>query len=88
MLLDDTNPDQAQQLLQKKVFPDVDPKLFTGFEPAYRQAAAKTPVIAREDYDRLLGWMAILKGKAVMVPYEQMINVDFAKRAAAEILTR
>jgi NitT/TauT family transport system substrate-binding protein len=88
MLLDDTNPEQAQQLLQKKIFPDIDPKLFNGFEAAYRQAAAKTPVIAREDYDRLLAWMAILKGRTISVPYEQMINVDFAKRSAAEILTR
>jgi hypothetical protein len=88
MLLADNNPEQAQQMLQKKVFPDVDPKLFASLEPAYHQAAAKTPVIAREDYERLLQWMKILEPSPVTVPYERMINTDFAKKAAAELLTR
>jgi NitT/TauT family transport system substrate-binding protein len=88
MLLADNNPDQAQQMLQRKVFPDIDPKLFAGLAPAYQQAAAKTPVIAREDYERLLQWMKILEASPVAVPYERMINTDFAKKAAAELLTR
>ena len=88
MLLEDTNPEQAQQLLQKKIFPDIDAKLFASFEPTYRPAASKSPVITSEDYGRLLQWMKILDSKPITVRYEQMINVDFAKRSAAEILMR
>jgi len=88
MLLEDTNPEQALHLLHEKIFPDVDGKLLAGLVPTYRAAAAKTPVIAREDYDRLLQWMKVLEARPSGVPYEQMINTDFAKRAAAEILTR
>jgi ABC-type nitrate/sulfonate/bicarbonate transport system substrate-binding protein len=88
MLLEDTNPEQAQQLLQKKIFADLDPKLFASFEPTYRPAAAKTPVITPEDYGRLLQWMKILDAKPISISYEKMINTDLAKRAAAEILTR
>jgi NitT/TauT family transport system substrate-binding protein len=88
MLLDDTNPEQGLHLLHEKIFPEVDGKLLAGLVPGYRAAAAKTPVIAREDYDRLLQWMKILEARPSGVPYEQMINTDFAKRAAAEILTR
>jgi ABC-type nitrate/sulfonate/bicarbonate transport system substrate-binding protein len=88
MLLEETNPEQAQHLLHKKIFPDINAKLFASFEPSYRPAAAKTPVIGREDYARLLQWMKILDPKPITVSYEQMINTDFAKRTAAEILTR
>jgi NitT/TauT family transport system substrate-binding protein len=88
MLLADNNPEQAQQIMQRKIFPDIDPRLFAGLVPAYQQAAAKTPVIAREDYERLLQWMKILEAGPVTVPYERMINTDFAKKAAAELLTR
>jgi len=88
MLLDDTSPEQALHLLHEKVFPEVDGKLFAGLVPTYRAAAARTPVIGREDYVRLQQWMKILEQKPPEVSFEQIINVDFAKRAAAEILTR
>jgi NitT/TauT family transport system substrate-binding protein len=88
MALEDKDPERVQQLLQSKIFPDIDPKLFASFEPTYRAASARNPVITPEDYGRLLKWMNILDPKPVTVRYEQMINTDFAKRAAAGILAR
>ena len=88
MALEAKDPERVQQLLQSKIFPDIDPKLFASFEPDYRPAAAPNPVITPEDYGRLLKWMNILDPKPITVRYEQMINTEFAKRAAAEILGR
>ncbi len=86
MLLESRNPDQAAQLMHKKLFADIDPKLFASFEPTYRSSSATTPVITPEDYQRLVKWMSILDGKSTPVSYDKMINTDFAKRAAADIL--
>ncbi len=88
MALEQKDPQQVGQLLQSKIFPDIDAKLFASFEPTYRSAAAQTPVITSDDYARLLKWMHILDPKPVTVRYEQMIDTEFAKRAAAEILGR
>jgi NitT/TauT family transport system substrate-binding protein len=88
MLLEAKDPERVQQLLQSKIFPDIDAKLFASFEPNYRPAAAPTPVITPDDYARLLKWMNILDPKPITVSYEQMIDTQFAKRAAAEILGR
>jgi NitT/TauT family transport system substrate-binding protein len=88
MALEDKDPERVQQLLQSKIFPDIDPKLFASFEPTYRLAAAPNPVITPEDYARLLKWMNILDPKPITVRYEQMIDTEFAKRAAAATLGR
>jgi NitT/TauT family transport system substrate-binding protein len=88
MALEDKDPERVQQLLQSKIFPDIDAKLFASFEPTYRPAAARNPIITPEDYGRLLKWMNILDPKPITIPYEQMINTEFAKRAAAEFLGR
>jgi NitT/TauT family transport system substrate-binding protein len=88
MALEEKDPEQVQRLLHDKIFPDLDAKLFASFEPAYRPAAAPTPVITSDDYARLLKWMNILDPKPITMRYEQMINTEFAKRAAAEILGR
>lgn len=88
MALEAKDPDKVQQLLQSKIFPDIDAKLFASFEPTYRPAAAPNPIITSEDYGRLLKWMNILDPKPITIPYEQMINTEFAKRAAAEFLAR
>jgi NitT/TauT family transport system substrate-binding protein len=80
-------PKQAHELL-KKFFPKVEPRLYDRFEPTYRAAAAKSPVITRDQFDRLISWMKITSDKPITVKYDDVIVVQFAEKAAAEILKR
>jgi len=79
------HPNEVQDLL-KKYFPKVDPTLYNKFEPVYRAASAKSPVITHDQFDRLIRWMKITSDKEITVKYEDVIVDDFAEKAAAEIL--
>jgi NitT/TauT family transport system substrate-binding protein len=81
------NPDKVHELL-KKFFPKVDPALYAKFEPDYRVASAKTPIITRAQYNRLINWMKITSDEQITVAYEDMIAVNFAETAAKEILNQ
>ena len=76
MVLIKKNPALVQEQLQKKLFPNIDAKLFATFEPAYAAAAATTPVISKADYDKLLQWMKLLDPTPISVTYEKMISTD------------
>jgi NitT/TauT family transport system substrate-binding protein len=88
MLLTKSDPQKVSQLLQQKLFPNIDAQLFQSFEPAYAAAAATTPVIAKADYDKLLQWMKLLDPTPVSITYDKMISTDAATKVAAELLKK
>lgn len=87
MLYTQQHPDEARQLV-KKLFPKIDPAIFDKAEPAYRAAAAHTPVITREQFDRIIAWMELTSKDAVALKFEQVIDDHFADSAAASVLQK
>ncbi len=70
----------------KTFFPQTDSALFDSFEPKYQVNAAKTPVISREAYDKLIEWIKITAETEPTVTYDDFVVSSFAEKAEAEIL--
>ncbi len=79
------NPVETQKLV-KTLFPKLDPAIFEKAEPNYRAAAATTPVITREQFDKMAAWMKLASKDAPSPKFEQVVDDRFAKAAAAELL--
>lgn len=85
MKLTAEQPEKVAAML-KSYFPDTEEAIYAAFEPGYRAQAAKTPVISKEEYQKLVDWIAITSDKPVSVTFEQFIDNQFADKAAAEVL--
>jgi len=70
----------------KTYFKETDPALFDSFEPKYQAKAAKTPLVTREAYKKLIDWIAITSDAPPTVTYDEFIKASFAEKAAADIL--
>lgn len=85
MKLTAEEPDKVGEML-KSYFPDTDEAIYKAFEPRYRGKSSATPVISKEDYQKLLDWISITSDKPVTVTFEQFVDNQFADKAAAEVL--
>lgn len=87
MLYAQTHPAETQALV-KKLFPKLDPEIFNKAEPGYRAASASTPVITRDQFNRMIAWMKLTTKEADSLKFEQVIDNRFADPAAASILPK
>jgi NitT/TauT family transport system substrate-binding protein len=85
MKLTAAEPDKVGEML-KSYFPDTDEAIYKAFEPRYRGKSSATPVISKEEYQKLLDWISITSDKPVTVTFEQFVDNQFADKAAAEVL--
>lgn len=85
MKLTAAEPDKVGEML-KSYFPDTDEAIYKAFEPRYRGKSSTTPVISKEEYQKLLDWISITSDKPVTVTFEQFVDNQFADKAAAEVL--
>ncbi|MBV9539101.1 MAG: ABC transporter substrate-binding protein, partial [Acidisphaera sp.] len=79
------HPDDTQRLLHQ-YFKSVDPALFAKFEPVYRRAAARSPIITQLQYDRLKSWLKLTEAAPADTPYAQAVDTTFATEAAKDLL--
>lgn len=85
MKLTAAEPEKVGAML-KSYFPDTEDSIYKAFEPGYRAQAAKTPVLSKAEYQKLLDWVAITSDKPVKVTFEEFVDNQFADKAAAEVL--
>ena len=81
MLYTRQHPAETQRLV-KKLFPKLASDIFNRAEPAYRAAAAQTPVITKLKFDRIVAWMKLTSKDADGLKFEQVIDNRFAEAAA------
>lgn len=85
MKLTAAEPEKVGAML-KSYFPDTDEAIYQAFETRYRVKASQTPVISKDEYQKLLDWIAITSDKPVTVSFEQFVDNQFADKAAADVL--
>jgi NitT/TauT family transport system substrate-binding protein len=87
MLFTQQNPKESQAMV-KKLFPKLDPEIFAKAEPGYQAASSRTPVITRDQFDRMIAWMKLTSKEANALKFEQVVDNRFAEPAAASILQK
>lgn len=79
------NPDAVGKKL-KSFFPKTDSALFAKFEPGFRGKSARTPVISKSAYQKLIDWVAITAKEPLTVRYKDFVDDSFADKAAKQVL--
>jgi ABC-type nitrate/sulfonate/bicarbonate transport system substrate-binding protein len=75
-----THPEETAKIM-RQYFPDLDASLYAKVVETYRKAAARSPILTREQVKKTVAWMNIGAKTKVTAKFEEVVDDRLAKEA-------